>query len=705
MEQEASVRCAVTGLAGGNLIEALNAAAAVIQSSIISRRQISLAFGEQIGNLGLHGGIFVPGPRDGSLKLLSVAHPSNETPETAKAPEQSAGQLPGASLDDFSFAYRDVEAIRLAIEEKRSVFIADTATILEQFLFGSTSPVPYPYLQNLRISRTICCPLISSGTVTGVIAISGKALSERNVPEITAFANHLSVALDNAELVDNLKRSETRFRELADALPLAVFETDTQGNFTFANATGLVWFGYTESDLRQGLNIAQTVVEKDRQRARENLQLAVSTKEPVPREYTAIRKTGGLFPVLISTGAIIKDGRLLGFRGIVLDISEQKRMETVLQNTEKLESLGVLAGGIAHDFNNLLTGIFGYIQMAQLGMPADSDPSRNLGMAMNVFERARALTHQLLTFSKGGAPVKKTISIGSLLKETVRFAMSGSNLKVDLTVPGDLWDCRADDSQIGQVFDNILINARQAMPLGGSVTVAAENVAEPVALPPGMPSGRYVKISVRDQGCGIPQDILPRIFDPFFTTKEQGSGLGLATAFSIIKKHGGHITAESEQEKGAAFFVYLPAVCARTMASPDGARIERTAKASYILFVDDEDAIRAFVKSALEAAGHTVTLAIEGKLAIEKYQTALTTSHPFDLVILDLTIPGGMGGKDTLERLLKIDPSVRAIASSGYSNDPIIAEPQKFGFKAKLSKPYLSHQLIEAVEDLVADRR
>jgi two-component system cell cycle sensor histidine kinase/response regulator CckA len=405
-------------------------------------------------------------------------------------------------------------------------------------------------------------------------------------------------------------------------------------------------------------------------------------------EVTYVDGKGKHTPVEINATVVGEqdDRRILT---LCRDISARKQSEALLLSAQKLESLGVLAGGIAHDFNNLLTGVFGHVDIARLSLPAGSEARENLDRAISVFGRVRALTQQLLTFAKGGAPAKECISLANLLQTTVRFTLSGSNVKPSLDIQDGLWACDADGSQVGQVLDNILINARQAMPLGGTIFIVARNVAEPSPVPVPLTVGRYVRISVRDQGIGIPPDILPRIFDPFFTTKQQGSGLGLATAYSIVKRHGGHIYAESEPARGATFEIYLPAARGQPDASGSGDPVLTRRPGQRVLLMDDE----AFV---LETGGHfltelgcQVTCARDGAEAVARYQEALAGGSRFDLVILDLTIPGGMGGREAQAAIARLDPTAVIVASSGYSDDPVMASPQEHGFHGKLPKPYL----------------
>jgi CheY-like chemotaxis protein len=358
----------------------------------------------------------------------------------------------------------------------------------------------------------------------------------------------------------------------------------------------------------------------------------------------------------------------------------------------------VLAGGIAHDFNNLLSGLFGYIDLARECVEKGSTASEYLDKAFSVFGRAKDLTGQLLTFAKGGAPAKKTTSLASLLRDTIHFALSGSSVKSHFEIEKDLWPCDVDENQIGQVVDNIVINARDAMPMGGTITVTAENVPPGGTLPAVLGPGNYVRIGIRDQGTGIAPEHLSRIFDPFFTTKQKGSGLGLATSYSIVKRHDGAIKAESELGKGATFFVYLPAskeLFAQGVLNAGNAA-QHTGR-GWVLVMDDEAFICDIAASMLQNMGYSVETTVHGRDAIDKFNKARDAGNPFDLVILDLTIPGGMGGKQTKDELRKIAPAVKIMASSGYSDDPIMAHPRKNGFDGSVRKPYDKTELANAI--------
>jgi CheY-like chemotaxis protein len=329
-----------------------------------------------------------------------------------------------------------------------------------------------------------------------------------------------------------------------------------------------------------------------------------------------------------------------------------------------------------------------------------------LGEAEKASVRAKDLTQQLLTFSKGGAPVKRTASIPDLLRDSVWFALSGSNVRCDLSIPGDLWPVEVDQGQISQVIHNLIINADQAMPAGGIIKVYAQNVfvEQQHRLPPAALGRTYVRLSVQDEGIGIPAENLTRVFDPYFTTKQKGSGLGLATCYSILKNHDGYITVESEMGQGTTFHAYLPATSKkriRRRETREGPVVGR----GLILVMDDEEILRNFVGDLLDYLGYEVEFAVDGEETIDLYVKAMEAGDPFDCVIMDLTIPGGMGGREAIQKLREIDPEVTAVVSSGYSDDPVMADFERHGFRGVVAKPYDAGQLSEVLHRVIRPRK
>jgi two-component system cell cycle sensor histidine kinase/response regulator CckA len=400
-------------------------------------------------------------------------------------------------------------------------------------------------------------------------------------------------------------------------------------------------------------------------------------------------------PILDRSGS--PAGSVLVFR----DVTEKARMEEELLRGNKLESLGVLAGGIAHDFNNLLTGILGNISLAMEMVDSHKRSYRRLEEAGKAALKAKDLATRLLTFSKGGKPIRKNVSVEEVLRDAVGFALRGTGVQCEFRVPEGGWAVYADAGQLGQVFHNLAINAVQAMPGGGNLCVSMENARVRDGEIPHVMAGNYVKIGMADEGTGIADDILPKIFDPYFTTKVKGSGLGLTTCYTILKNHGGNIFARSTVGAGTTFQIYLPATgeVLRKVDPPQA--VVALPGSATVLLMDDEDVVRDVVGEMLTYLGYKPEFARHGEEAISKYEEAAQGPGAFDLVILDLIIPGGMGGKETASRILEKHPKARIIVSSGYSNDPIMSHYKEHGFVGVLAKPYklgeLSHVLRQAL--------
>ena len=396
---------------------------------------------------------------------------------------------------------------------------------------------------------------------------------------------------------------------------------------------------------------------------------------------------GGRWMHVVKQRVTDSEGNPAGLVAIIRDITERRKMEEELLKAQKLESVGLLAGGIAHDFNNALTGILGNISLAKMLVGPEDKIFKRLTSAEKATVRAQKLTHQLLTFAMGGVPIKQIISIAELLDESIDFTLKGSNIRCNYSIAKNLWPVEIDEGQINQVLSNLAINAQQAMPEGGILKVRAENITADIDKPFLLKGGKYIKISIEDSGIGIPEEQLARIFDPYFTTKQKGSGLGLATTYSIIKNHDGHIIVESKLGIGTIFHIYLPASGKEVPAKKD---LEEgpIAGNGKILIMDDEADIREAAGEALTFLGDEISLAENGIKTIELYKKAIESRNPFDVVIMDLIIPGGMGGKETVKKLIEIDPHIKAIVSSGYSNDPVIADFEKYGFRDFIIKPY-----------------
>ncbi|MDA8432345.1 MAG: ATP-binding protein [Nitrospiraceae bacterium] len=388
----------------------------------------------------------------------------------------------------------------------------------------------------------------------------------------------------------------------------------------------------------------------------------------------------------------------------ITDITEKHLLEEERLKTQKLESIGTLAGGIAHDFNNLLQGIFGYLSMAKLTYDHREKSLEMLEQAEKAIHVAVGLTTQLLTFSKGGKPAKKLMDLMPAVENAIKFALSGSQTDYRIEAAEDLCMVEADEGQLMQVIQNIALNADEAMSGRGTVTVAIENADIPRDSIVGLSGGgRFVRVSIRDTGAGIPEEDLPRIFDPYFTTKQKGSGLGLAAAYSIIRNHGGVIQVESEVSKGSLFIVYLPAAKKAEEGTLPASVPAAPTKKGRVLFMDDEVLMRDVAGEMIAVLGHEIQSAADGSAAIEMFRRARDEGRPFDVVILDLTVKGGMGGEEALRHLREIDPFVKAVVSSGYAGNAIVADYRAHGFAAFLNKPYRLEALRECLNALLAE--
>ncbi|MCL4493140.1 MAG: ATP-binding protein [Nitrospirae bacterium] len=524
------------------------------------------------------------------------------------------------------------------------------------------------------------------------------------IEQLGESLNHASRELYSTErqLIAERERLAVTLQSIGDG----VIATDTEGRVILFNKVAEELAGWLSQEAGGKFlpEVFHIINEKTRRPAENPVERVLKTGRIVGlANHTALISRDGTERSIADSGAPIvdSDGKIIGVVLVFRDVTEKNKMEAEIIRAQKLESLGVLAGGIAHDFNNILTAILGNVSLAKMYANPGDGISERLAVAEKATLRARDLAQQLLTFSRGGVPILKTASIGNLLRETACFSLRGSNIRCDVHLSGNLCPVEVDEGQMSQVIQNLIINAQQAMPEGGIIKVSAENITleKDGDLP--LEKGNYVKIIIEDQGIGIPEEHLNKIFDPFFTTKEQGSGLGLATVYSIIKKHNGHITVSSRAGAGTTFSLYLPASWKEEIMTEETGESVSFEGTGRVLVMDDEEYIREFVSDMLSHFGYTVDSAKNGGETLDLYKRAIESGRPYDVVIMDLTVPGDMGGRETMMKLVEIDPGVKAIVSSGYSSDPILAEFRKHGFSGVLAKPYKSEELLAALHKII----
>ena len=534
-----------------------------------------------------------------------------------------------------------------------------------------------------EILETIKTPIYNSnGQLAGVLGI-GRDITGRKQAE-------LAIAAEKERLAVTL-------RSIGDG----VITTDSDGNIVLLNkaAEALTGWNSREAAGRPLPEVFNIINEHTRKQCENPVEKVFATGGTVElANHTCLVAKDGREIVIADSGAPIYDNesKIIGAVLVFRDMTEKQELEHSIQRAQKLESLGVLAGGIAHDFNNLLGGIFGHVELA-LAETTEEKVSSCLAESLSSIDRARALTQQLLIFAKGGAPIKKLDNLFPFVQKTVQFALSGSSVSSKIKVQKNLWPCDFDKNQISQVIDNIAINAQQAMPNGGKIEVSAQNISLAEKEHVSLAAGKYVKLSIKDEGIGIPKEFLPRIFDPYYTTKFKGHGLGLSTCYSIVNRHGGCIDVESEPGKGSTFHVYLPASI-ESVAGMAKITTGKHAGSGTFLVMDDEPSIRDIIKKMLESFGYEVVLKKNGKDAIEFFAKEMKANRNLAGMIFDLTIPGGMGGKEAIGEIRKICPNTPAFVASGYSADPIMADPEKYGFNASIRKPFMKAELSEMLE-------
>jgi len=490
--------------------------------------------------------------------------------------------------------------------------------------------------------------------------------------------------LDRRRAEQALLESEEKYRQLFEMESDAIFLIDSrQGRILEVNASGIALYGYSRKELRK-MRYGDLLAEDHVAREIQLEQISMS------RVYHR-KKDGVRFPVEVAARSFTWCGIEVSVAA-VRDISERLKAEEERLTAGRFEAMGILAGGIAHDLNNILTAILGNIDLAKMLSKPGEMVFRKLEKAEKAALRARSLSERFLTYAKGGEPMKKPTSIPLIVEDTAGIALSRAGLELDFRLPGDLWAVEADEGQIHQVFSNIFINAAQAMPEGGLVRIEAQNILQDKTSEMILKRGKYVRITIADQGPGIRKEDLPRIFDPYFTTKPMGTGLGLATVYSIIRRHEGSISVQSVIGTGTTFEILLPA---SDQPAPKKALQPRKANRGKgsVLVVDDERIIREVVGEILSYLGYEVSFATDGAQAIDLYCRAAESGTPFDVILMDLNLPSGINGKEAVSRLHSIDPHVKVIAAAGYASDPILMDFKKHGFLGAVSKPYRIEQL------------
>ncbi|WKZ32423.1 MAG: PAS domain S-box protein [Thermodesulfobacteriota bacterium] len=508
---------------------------------------------------------------------------------------------------------------------------------------------------------------------------------------------------ERKKIEEALRRSEERLREAQAIAHIGNWDWDIPNNRLHWSDEIFRIFGLDAAEFEATYDAFLSLVHPD---DRDEVQIAVKEALEHGKPYDVrhrVLRPDGTERIVTERAEVVRDpeGKPVRMYGTVQDVTEHKRLEAEMLRAQKLDSIGVLAGGIAHDFNNLLLGILGNVSIAKnLVKPAD----RVAGVLDEIEKaalRTKSLTRQLLTFSRGGEPVREPASIEQIVRDSAPLVLRGSEVVCEYSFPDGLWPVEVDQGQMAQAVSNIVLNALQAMPDGGRLRVSASNIEvdEQAHLP--LKPGKYIKTTFRDYGTGIPVKLLPKLFDPFFTTRKKASGLGLSVTYSIIKKHSGHIGVDSEIGEGSSFHVYLPASAGKPV---DAASDDTVVKgAGRVLVMDDEELIRDVSGEMLKLLGYEAVFAVSGGEAIELFMKARDEGRPFDAVILDLTVPGGLGGMETMQKLKEIDPGVRAIVSSGYSKDPIMADYRKFGFSAVMAKPYRVAEFSKVVKKVVGD--
>jgi PAS domain S-box-containing protein len=552
-------------------------------------------------------------------------------------------------------------------------------------------------LRNKGISQEEIRGFKKSGVIFEVL-MSAEIIELNKEPFFLTMAQDIT---QRKQAEKALIESELQFKFTFEQAAVGICHVDPNGKFVRLNQRFCEIVGYPQGEILS-YKWQEITHPDDLEMALENVHRLLNNDiQTFSTEKRFIKKDKSIVWTTLTVSLVRNDdGNPKYFIFVLEDIGYRKKMEEQLLQSHKMKAISTLAGGIAHDFNNLLGVITGNISYVLSIVEKNDEIYEALVDIQESSKQAQNLTYQLLTFSKGGAPIKKVSNMNQLINESAIFSIRGSKTNCQFELSSDLWLSNVDEGQMNQVIGNLIINANQAMPDGGTITIRTTNTT--VYRDSGFPlaAGQYVKITVEDQGTGISKKHLSNIFEPYYSTKQKGSGLGLATSYSIIKRHGGHITVYSEIDKGTVFNIYLPASSKNMIERVDKSENIHFGKGK-ILIMDDQEPILKMVSRMLSKMGYDATSATDGTQAINIYRKAYDTGTTFDLVILDLTVPGGMGGAKTMQALLEIDPNVNAVVSSGYSNDPIMAKYKDYGFCGVVPKPYTKNQLSEVLNKIL----
>lgn len=590
-------------------------------------------------------------------------------------------------------AYRQIKGTDWAIivvVGKSELFKAVTRDVLIIVLLVVTIIIPLGIVGLIFLLRPLSDRiLIHVDTLQQEITAKESAIRQQKISE--------------EKLLNEKEQLSVTLRSIGDG----VITTALEGHIVLMNkiAENLTGWSQKEAKGRPLQDVFNIINEKTGKPCDNPVQKVLNSKKIIGlANHTALIAKDGTQYSIEDSGAPIfnKESEIIGTVLVFRDVTTKKKTSEELLKVKKLESIGVLAGGIAHDFNNILAAILGNIELAGMSINSTEDAYPLLQEAKKASLRAKDLTQQLLTFSKGGDPVKRTASIGTVITESANFVLHGSAVSCHFDIPHDLWLVDIDSGQVSQVIQNLIINAKQAMPDGGRINIECanmDNIKSKSKLE--LSNKRYIRITVQDSGCGIAEKYLEKIFDPYFTTKQEGSGLGLAISHSIINKHDGYMEVKSIMGMGTTFTIYLPVSRESINQDRDKPTCKKEVAKARIIVMDDDKNVQNVARQMLLRFGHEVLLAADGKEAVRIFAERYNSEAPVSAIIMDLTIPGGMGGKDTIKELLKIDPDVKAIVSSGYSNAPVMSNYQQYGFKAAIAKPFMISELTKVLADVL----